>query len=471
MREKERNYIDIAAYILISSFTLAGIIVSVGRFWQYDIFYYDFGIFDRAIWQLSKFQAPIVDHLIVGGKWIFADHFSPSIFLLSPFYWLTTRSEMLLVVQAIVVGLSGIVLYSIGKHVLENKFLALGILVCYFLFLGLQNAVITDFHELTVATLPLMFTFWAILKKKLKLYLLFLIITLGFKESLFATGIGIGAALFFLNKKWRHIAFLTIVISIVWGIVSIKFIIPAFSNGIYIYAPTLPDGILSKVSALVDNPIKVKTLFYSFLSFGFLPIFSPTFWPLIVQDYALRFLPAGLGNTRWDLGFHYNSQSAVILAMASVFGLHNLMRIKRFSKFIPFLGIILIINAFILYRFILHGPFALAYNPAFYRHTKDLVFLNDLIRKIPANSSVMTHNNLAVRFTHQQVWLLRSNYEMYKPDYILIDNRAGQNPNDFFASPNNVGDIIESIRKDSNYKLIYNTQEQFIFKRVSKLNK
>ncbi len=468
MKEK-RNYIDVAAYVLIFCFIAAGIIVSVGRFWQYEVFYFDFGIFDQAIWKVSRLSAPIIEHFIVGGKWIFADHFSPSIFLLSPLYWLTTKSEIIFVAQAVTVGLSGIVLYGIGKHVLKNKFLAFSILVCYLLFLGLQNAVITDFHELTVATLPLMLIFWAILNKKIKLYFLFLIITLGFKEPLFATGIGIGITLFFLRKEWRHIAFITIILSIVWGIVSIKFIIPAFSNGIYVYAPTLPDGILNKITALVNHPIKVNTLFNSFLNFGFLPIFSPAFWPLIIQDYALRFLPAG-GSSRWDLGFHYNAQSAVLLAVSAIFGLKKLMKIKRYSKLLPFLGIILIINAFVLYRFILHGPFAMAYNPAFYKHTKDLTFLNDLVKKIPANSSIMTHNNLAAHFTHQQVWLLRSNYSDYKPGYILIDNRKGQNPNDFFGSPNNIDDIIVDIKRDLDYKLIYNTQEQFIFKRVSKLN-
>ncbi|MBI2028382.1 MAG: DUF2079 domain-containing protein [Candidatus Levybacteria bacterium] len=467
MKKKQGNQqIDIIAYFFILCIIAAGILVSLNRFWQYEVFYIDFGVFDQAIWSVSRFKPPIIEHFIVSGKWIFADHFNPSIFLLSPFYWLTTRSEMLLVVQTIAVGLSGLLLYGIAKKVLINEFLALGILSCYFLFLGLQNAVITEFHELTVSTLPLTLTFWAILNKKLRLYLLFLIITLGFKESLFATGIGIGIALFFLRKEWRLIAFITIMLSVVWGAISIKFIIPAFSNGIYIYVPTLPDGILNKVSALVDHPVKVKTLFYSFLSFGFLPIFSPAFWPLIIQDYTLRFLPGG-GSTRWDLGLHYNAQSAVILAIGSVFGLHNLMKIKKFSKFLPFLGIILIINAFILYRFILHGPLALSYNPAFYEHTKDLAFLNDLIKRIPSNASIMTHNNLAVRFTHQQVWLLRTNYEIYKPDYILIDNRKGQNPNNFFASLVNVDGIIKIIKKDSSYKLIYSTQEQFVFKRLN----
>lgn len=467
MKKNERNYIDILAYILTSCFIIAGMIVSLNRFWQYEVFYYDFGIFDSAIWSVSRFQAPIIEHLQVGGKWIFADHFNPSLFLLSPLYWLTSRSEMLLVVQAIIVGLSGLVLYGIGKHILKNNFLSFSILVSYFLFSGLQNAVIFDFHEITIVTLPFMLVFWAILNKKLKLYFLFLIIILGFKESFFATGVGIGLALFFLRKDWRHIAFLTIIISVVWGIVSIKLIIPAFSNGIYNYVPTLPSGILNKIGAMVDDPVKIRTLFYSFFSFGFLPVFSPSFWPLLLQDYAMRFLPAGF-NTRWDLGLHYNAQSAVILAIGSVFGLHNIMKIKRLSKFIPLLGIILIFNAFILYRFVLHGPLALAYNPAFHKHTKDLVFLNELTKKIPANSSIMTQNNLASHFTHQQVWILSWDYRANMPDYVLIDNRKGQNPNNFFAAVGNVDDIIQDLKNNSDYNLMFHSQEQFIFKRISK---
>ena len=459
------KWADIISYFLCAIFIIVGILVSLNRFWQYEVFYIDFGIFDQAIWHISRFEAPIIDHFIVGGKWIFADHFNPSIFLLAPFYWITDKSEMLLVMQAIFVGLSGLILYKISRHVLKNSFMSLSILICYFLFVGLQNAVITEFHELTIMTLSLMLTFWAIVKKHLKLYFLFLLITLGFKESLFVTGIGIGIALFFIQREWIKIAFLTILISIIWGLLTIKFIIPAFSGGVYIYDPVLPDSIVGKISVFVDHPLKIRTLFYSFLSFGFLPILSPSFWPLIVQDYALRFMPMSF-ITRWDLGLHYNAQSAVILALASVFALSHLKKIKQLSNLLPFFGILYIINALFLYRFILHGPFALSYNPAFYKHTNDFVFLEVLLKKIPKDVSIMTHNSLAARFTHQKVWLLRENYSQYKPDYILIDNRKGQNPNNFFGSEGNISDIINSIKKDSMYKLIYNTQEQFIFKRV-----
>ena len=176
MKEKKINYIDIAAYILFFCFTVAGIIVSLNRFWQYEVFYIDFGQYDQAIWAISRFQPPMLDHWILGFINIFADHFTPSIFLLAPLYWFTSESIVILIVQAIAVGLSGLVLYSIGNIVLKDKLISIAVISCYYLFVGLQNAVITEFHEITVMTLFLMLTFWAFVKKKRFLYFVFLII-------------------------------------------------------------------------------------------------------------------------------------------------------------------------------------------------------------------------------------------------------------------------------------------------------
>ena len=465
---KAEKYTDVVAYIFSLCFIVAGVLVSLNRFWQYEVFYYDFGIFDSAIWEVSRFRAPIIEHFVIGGKWIFADHFSPSIFLLTPFFWITQRSEILLVVQAIVVGVSGMVLYNIGINVIKNRLLSLSILICYFLFTGLQNAVITDFHELTIMTLPLMLTFWALLRKKVVLFYIFLIITLGFKEVTFLLGIGIGISILFINRGWFKIGLITILLSSLWGIISIKIIIPYFSGGIYIYDVPLPSGFVDKVYAFVDNPTKQKTLFYSFLSFGYLPIISPSFWFLIVQDYALRFIPFNF-NTRWDLGLHYNAQSAVILALASIFSFRVLKKILNLRT-LSFFALMLIVSAIFLYRFVLHGPFALAYNPAFYKHTSDFKFLDSMIDKVPKEATVMTHNNLAVRFTHQKVWLLRQNYSYYKPDYILIDLRSGQNPNNFYGT-DNYASIAAQLKIDPNYSLLYHTESQFVFKIRAEKNK
>ncbi|KKQ38506.1 MAG: hypothetical protein A3H17_02765 [Candidatus Levybacteria bacterium RIFCSPLOWO2_12_FULL_37_14] len=460
----EKRYIDLLSYLLCILFAIAGILVSVNRFWQYEVFYYDFGIFDQAIWKVSQLRAPIIEHLIVGGKWIFADHFSPSIFLLAPFYWLTAKSEMLLVVQAISVGFSGVILYKIGIGILKNKLSALCVLICYLFFLGLQNAVISDFHELTIMTLPLMLTFWAIVHRKRWYYFLFFIITLGFKESTFLLGISIGILIFFLRREWLKIGLITIFLSIVWGYLSIKVIIPAFSNGFYLYMPSLSANLFDNVQAFVDNPLKQRTLFYSLWSFSFLSFLAPEFWLLLLQDYATRFIGSPCC-TRWDMGLHYNAQSAVILAVSSMFALKRLQKTKIISRWVPLLAMLIIGNALFLYRFELHGPFALAYNPAFYKHTKDFTFLNDLIGRIPAEVSVMTQNNLAPHFTHQKIFFLTRDYESYKPEYVILDVRTGQNPNNFFGIKDIHG-ILELLQNDTKYELTYKTKDQFIFRRI-----
>src|SRR3989344_5916774 len=185
---KNKTYIDFIAYALCLVFISASILVSLNRYWQYEVFYYDFGIFDQAIWNVSRFQPPIIDHLVVSGKWIFADHFNPSIFLLSPLFWFTDRSEVLLIAQAVVVGLSGFIIYIIGRSLTNNAFFSLSILICYFLFIGLQNAIISDFHEVTVMILPLTLLFWAILQRRIWFYFVFFLVTLGFKESGFLLG-------------------------------------------------------------------------------------------------------------------------------------------------------------------------------------------------------------------------------------------------------------------------------------------
>lgn len=460
---KNHYLIDIAAIVVTLLFIAAGVLVSVHRFWQYEVFYYNFGVFDQAIWHVSRFQPPIIEHLIVGGKLSLADHFDLSILLLAPLFWITKQSEILLIVQALFAGLAGLVIYKIGLEILKDKFVALCISTCYFLFVGIQNAVITDFQELTIMTLPITLTFLAIIKKRVKLFWLLFLLTLGFKEVTFLLGIGIAVFIFFYRPEWRRIAYLASVVSILWGYLTINYLIPYFSDGIYVHRPDLPDGISGKIFAMFDDPLKRKTVYFSLLNFGFLPLFTPSMWFVILQDYALRFLPKYV-YTRWSLGLHYNAQVATLLAISSVFGFYYLQKFKIFLKLKYLLALLLIINSFIQFRFIHHGPFLMSLNPVFYKHTDDFKFLDELIKRIPLSASIMTQNNLGVRFTHQKFIYLRLNYENYKPDYVLIDNREGQNPNNYLLGPS-LDELIVKLKRDKNYKLDYHTGEQYIFKR------
>lgn len=451
-------------FVLFGLFTSSSILVSLNRFWQYEIFYYDFGIFDRAIWLVSRFKPPIIDHLVVGGKIIFADHFSPSLFIFSPLYWLTERSEILLIAQSVVVGLSGLLIYKIGKIVTRHSFFSLAVLASYYLFIGLQNALISDFHETTVATLFLALCYYFFLKNNKKWFLLFFLLTLGFKESNFPLGVGIAISTALLNKKWIKFSLFLATISIIWGIVSIKIIIPYFSGGIYQYSVAFSPDKLNLIADLFDSPMKRSTIFYSLLSFSFLPIINPAFWFLLIQDFLVRFL-----SNRVSLGLHYSALISVILAISSIYSFSLIQKIKVVKKYFFAVPFILILNAVFLYRFILHGPLALAYNPSFYAHTKDFRFLDELINKIPADVTVMAQNNLASHFTHQKnLWVLKDNYSFYKPDYIVLDVRPGQNANNFFPTRDPVL-LLKNLKLDPDYLNLSNTKDQYIFKRIKRV--
>lgn len=466
LKRLKNNFIDIIAIVSTSLFVIAGSIVSLNRFWQYDVFYYNFGIFDQAIWHVSQFQPPYIEHLLVGGKMIFADHFDISILLLAPLFWIFKNSETLLVVQALFAGAAGFVIYKIGVAVLKDKLAALSIVFCYLFFIGIQNAVITDFHELTVMTLPITLTFLAIVRKQIKLFWIFFILVLGFKEVTFSLGIAISIFIYFYNKKWKNHAIAAAIISILWGLLTIKVFIPYFSQGIYLHEPSLPNGLFNIISSLFDLPSKRETVFFSFLNFGFLPLLAPIMWPAILQDYIMRFVPLSQ-ETRYSLGFHYNAPVSTLLAIGSIFGFSFIQKFKFILKLRYLIFIFLFLNSFMQFRFLQNGPFLLSINRAFYKHTSNFAFLNNLVDKIPKNASIMTQNNIGPHFSHQKFIYLRYNYEQYSPEYILLDNREGQNPNNFLWAPN-IPELISKIQNDSNYVTLYSNNNQYIFSKITK---
>lgn len=454
---------DAAIVILIVLFVAAGIAVSLNRYWQYDIWYYDYGIFARALWNASRFKLPVIDHFIVPGKIIFADHFNPGVFLLTPLFWLFPYGEVLLVAQATIVGLSGYVLYIIGKTILKNNLMSGAVVVAYFSFTGLQNAVITEFHELTLAVLPIMMVFYAVATNKKKLFYIFLLLTLSFKESLFVFGVSLSIFLFFYNKGWRKHAFPTLCIALMWGILTTKFIMPAFSGMQYYYTAEFPRTPGAIVQSLISPAIKLKTVILTFGSFLFLPLAYLPLLPIIFANLVSRFLAPG--STRWDLGLHYSAEIAPTLAVSTLLALQIIK--NRWKSSASYICLTLVVASLFLYRFVLRGPFGLAYNPVFYAHTQNFRYLDELIKKVPENATVAAQNNLAPKFLrHAQVWILRENYKDNRPDYIVFDLREGQSPNNFLGAKD-INKILEDVVNNKQYRLLFNKNQQYIFKRVS----
>ncbi len=441
-------------------FVVAGSLVAVNRYWQYEVFYYDFGIYDQAIRQLAKFEAPIIEHYTVGGKIIWADHFHPGIILLAPLYWFTSRSEGLLILQAFAVGLSGYIIFRIAYGKLQEYLPSIAVLLSYLMFVGVQNAVITDFHEVTILTVPLALTYWAVLTNRKKWFIFYLLLSLSFKETLFLLGIGLSIFVYLYRPAWRKAAITIAVGSALYGLFVIRVVIPSLSGGPYQYFEKYDYSNL--VRNLFWPFLKIKTVFNLFWSFLFLPIvYLPTL-PIIILNLVPRFMSDAY--PRWGLGMHYNAEIAPTLAISLVIVLFMMQ--KRFSRtVINVISLLIIGNSLILHLYVFRGPFALAFNQVFYTHSSTFGFLDRLVEQAPAGATVMTQNNLAPRFDDRTVYLLRYNYEDYQPDIILMDVRSGQNANSFYGL-NDPEKLLSIIQKDPIYEEIYATEDQFAFARV-----
>lgn len=452
---------------MISAYTLSFIIISIIRYWTYQTNYYDFGIFDSAIWQVSRFQLPIIDKG-ENGRIIFGDHFNPSMFLLSPLFWITNKSEVLLIIQTTCVGLASWIGFIISKHFTKSKIIQIALIISFLGFIGTQNALIADIHDSTFATLPLMICFWALIKKKWKTFYIALIIFTGFKESHAGTTTALGLFILFTYKKAHlKIALSTILIGVIWAVISIKIIIPFFSNGIYDYQPDHLIKPIDYITNLYNDPLKQKTILISQATFGFLPLLYPPSYPLILEHYFTRFVLSDSSN-RWDLGFHYNVLLAPILFISFLYSM-QLFKNKKFQKALPFYAVCIILFVGFYSRFVYHGPIDLVYNKAFYQQINNVSYQNDFVKLFPTKGLVMTQNDLATRLTHgPSIRLLRKDYKKIHPDFVILNITPGQSLNSF--TPLSYMETIElknELLADPNYTVQKMHDQQYLFKRIN----
>ena len=462
----KQKLFDFASVFACLFYGISFSLINIARFRQFQSFYYDFGIFARAIYQLSRFKTPIIDHYTFGLINAFADHFNPGIGIFSPLFWLTKNPEILLVVQVIFVALSGYMLYLTSKVLTKNSFFSFGVILSYLLFLGLQNALIADFHPEVAALLPISFSLYFLAKKKIFLYFLFLIISFTFKESiaLFAVYLGI----FLILTRQYKIGFLTLFSGIVWLGITTKFLIPLFSpEKRYFYAPHYPTNPLKLIINVVDEAVERKTLFISLFSFSFLPILSPQAWILTFGDFIARFAPESSVFGNKELTMHYNAITAIGLAFATILAYPILKRLGQ--KIVSFFCLALIFVPLILIsRPVLNGPINLIYNLDFFRSIKNHQETELFLAQTPKEGIIMTHNSLAVRFPDRDLLLLRQEYPCYQPDLILINAEAGQNPNNFWElNYDDVGQIIQKLKRDTDYEISYQQNNKYIFSRIT----
>lgn len=450
--------------VFLSIYLVSANLVSLHRYWQFDAFWYDFGILDENIWKLSRFELPIIPTLSPPlGKIVWADHFNPSILLLAPIYWFTTQTEAILVAQVLVVVMSAGIGYLLARRQIKSSLARIALVVSYLGYVGMQNALYTDIHNIVFATLPLMMLIFALYEKKWRLYWISLLLLLGIQENMALVGVGLGLFLLFRKERYIKKAIATIGISLLYGLVIYTLVIPFFNNGPYNYRPDFPVVWYEWGTRFFSADLKTPTIIYTFLTFGGLPLLVPALYPLVFFHFLERFV-LNTAATRWDLGFHYN----VLLSPLMFLGCIEVLRKLKNSSLMKTWAILTIFVVFVLHRFVLHGPLLLATHPVFYEQTERNKFIMEFVNKIPATGLLMTQNNLAAHFTHRPVTILHKQFEKVNPDIVALDMHPGQNANNFFPLKYEEAlSLAASLSANPSYTQVKVTDSQIFFIRDS----
>ncbi len=369
---------------VVVPFSIVYALIGLLRHWRFES-NYDLGIFDQAVWHMSRFQAPA--STISGFSNILGDHFYPILVVLTPLYWIAPAPETLLIAQAALLAASAVPVFLF----LRTR-LAFGptvmLTVAHGLFWGVQRTAEFDFHALAFAPLLVATAIVAIDRRRWGPFWITATALALVKEDQLPLLAGMGVWLLLLGERRRGA--LVVGGSLVAFLLVIGVVVPAFNDGGgYAYAAGLGDLLRRPWMVpvtLVTPPVKLQTALNWVAPFVLMPLASPL--ALLATPLALaRFLsPAP---EHWDVVFHYTAPLAPILAMSAGDGLARLSQRmrhewsrRRLLTIVPTLSVVLCAT--------LPGSLPLwdALNPARYRMPLATVTGAAALALVPDGASV-----------------------------------------------------------------------------------
>lgn len=288
---------------------------------------------------------------------IFGDHFFLFLFFLVPFCFIFKTPEFLFVFQNLAITCSAIPLFLIAQANLKNKWLSLGIALCYLFY---PLTIKLPFYDLRIEYFAIFWFFCAFYfleKKKINLSIFFIFLGASCKQNLFLVASFIGLYILFFKSdcsgnKWK--GWVIFVVGFLISILYVKFIGPYFCiDNKYIpyeehYGYWVRMGLNPMVIRSFLHPPKWAYFFKLFGILGFIPLLSKEI--LIIIPGVLQNLLVDLHLPQWNLDpskyitqdIYHNSFMLPFLFIGFIYGIKKILG----TSIRKFLLIIIIANIF-----------------------------------------------------------------------------------------------------------------------------
>jgi uncharacterized membrane protein len=263
----------------------------------------DLGYFDQATYLISQGLPPIVSFW---GYHFLGGHADWIMYLVAGFYKIHPDVHWLFAIQAIALAGGALPSFALAQQAGLNQAHSRAIALMYLLYPVIFNLNLFDFHPEVIA-LPLILTaIWAARGRRLLIFTVCIIFSLGCRDALSITIAVMGLWLILFEKR-RLYGAIALFLGIAWLLIATQWLIPHFrpagveSVARYAYlgnsVPEIALNLLLKPQLILGRIVSIESLFYIFLLL--LPIGWCLSWKHLI--YLLPAFPTLIINLLSDL--------------------------------------------------------------------------------------------------------------------------------------------------------------------------
>lgn len=278
----------------------------------------DLAIFDQAVRNLSHFRVP-VSSMKSPGMNLWGDHFHPILVIAAPFYWIWDDPRALLLVQALMIGLTASIIVLTARCLYFPTRLGepLSLGTAFAASFGVAYGAVFDFHEVALGMPILAVGLAALLADRRAWFAVACGLLLLVKEDAGIIVFGLGLVAFL--RGLRKLGGWIMAVSALWTVLVIKVIIPVLSpTGAWLYSSSMGGAgamLRAALRAFVTDGGLTMVLVWIVLAFLGLPLRSPILWALL-PNIATRAISPNVNY--WTIHNHYNLLPTVIVAFAAM---------------------------------------------------------------------------------------------------------------------------------------------------------
>lgn len=330
---------------LLAAFTFAVTFGTLGVQNQrnFGTWSYDMGIYDQAIWLVSRGHS----FISVRGMDFWGHHFNPILLLFVPFYWLGAGPEFLYVVQACALALAAIPIYLIARDKFKTSWMGLLFAVVYLMYAPVQWISWAMFHPESMVIAPLLFAWWFATKQRWGWFYAMILLALSTREDTALAVIMMGLVLLVHLRHapdYRHVVRRCVgvmALGAFWYLACAKVILPFFNDGkepFYVtyfygnYGSTTPEilqTIVRHPDRVVSDAVQHDRLtFYKQLSWpvGWVYLANPL--GLLIAAPQMLASVIGLSPYARMIRYQYTSVMIAPIMIASIHGAATIWRLR-----------------------------------------------------------------------------------------------------------------------------------------------